>query len=567
MRKIFIVLSVIILFCSYAGIVSAEQINAVINIENYNVTVSGELGESAANHMVTLVVLKPGSSLSDISGITEGFSDKISDFAVTYADGEGCYRFDDFQISGSSGEYVLAVAADNGEIFSIVRYIPSKTQFDAIITVCSEGSGNEIYDILRENEEEVLKVSDISLYYSLSDSVQRAICEKLTEDRPYSSLKEITSAIMRETAIYELAHTTSEGKLYEYLYPDESNFGEEFKIIVNDILNFEDKKKISVIGDFDTLEKEKKLKVLSLLAKMDRTSDFYGNLEISMINMLIDSVSNWSEIEAYIKKYSEDVLTELDYDKYLKSDKKTAIEKSLMGKQFKTVGELCEYINNYKNESSGQTGGGFGKQIGKTSGANGGGSSVVPILPETKKKSIFSDTEGIDWAKNEIYYLYENGIVSGDGNGLFFPDRNVTREEFVKMVVMAKKLEKTADYYFEDVDLGHWAYPYIMAAVSAGIIKGLSEKTFGTGKYITREDMAVIASRILKNDNDEINAGSSFSDDDEISDYAIGNVHLMSQKGIIKGFDDGSFRPGSLATRAETAVIVYRLIQRLKNAD
>ena len=145
------------------------------------------------------------------------------------------------------------------------------------------------------------------------------------------------------------------------------------------------------------------------------------------------------------------------------------------------------------------------------------------------------------------------------------PNKNVTREEFVKMLVVSANLTEQAHYEFDDVDNQSWAYPYIMKAVSAGIVKGISETSFGVGKYITREDMAVLASRVLGSNEEETNI--IFEDLNDISDYAISAVSLMNSKQIIKGYDDGSFKPKALSTRAEAAVVIYRVINALKSAD
>ena len=78
------------------------------------------------------------------------------------------------------------------------------------------------------------------------------------------------------------------------------------------------------------------------------------------------------------------------------------------------------------------------------------------------------------------------------------------------------------------------------------------------GKNITREDFAVMLYRII---GEEITEKSSFSDYNEISDYAKDAVSYMNKKGYINGYSDNTFRPEKEITRAEAASIIYRYIK------
>jgi len=575
MKKIIfgLILSVILPITLSASVLADEAVCVDVNLESYEITVSGELGASAAEHMVTLAVLKSGAQLPDVESTPHGFTDAISDFYLTYADKNGKYEFDAFQLFQNSGEYILKVVADNGAVHSITQYLPSKTQFDRVVNNVSSGDANEIYDTLEESKDMLMKVSDISLYYAFSQDEKMKICNLLS-DTDCTTLEEIIENIITQCVVYEVTTTDSKEKLYDYLYPAESNFDAVFKDKVTKIIDFENNKTISVIGDFDKLDKTQKEEIITMLVKTERKDieNLYDNIKICTINYLFDNnnIDNWAEISDYIKRFAVDALDTLDYDKYKNSPSKSEIDKSLMGKKFKSVDELCEYINEYRGLNEGSSDRDFGSQSGgsKRGGGGGGGvSSLVPLIPnvKTESKDIFNDIKDYEWAKTEIQYLYEKGIINGNGSGEFMPNKNVTREEFVKMLVVSANLTEQTHYEFDDVDSQSWAYPYIMKAVSAGIVKGISETSFGVGKYITREDMAVLASRILKSNSEETNV--VFEDLNDISDYAISAVSLMNSKQIIKGYDDGSFKPKALSTRAEAAVVIYRVINALKSAD
>lgn len=101
------------------------------------------------------------------------------------------------------------------------------------------------------------------------------------------------------------------------------------------------------------------------------------------------------------------------------------------------------------------------------------------------------------------------------------------------------------------------------AAYANGIVTGISENRFGIGISIKREDAAVMAYRALQNLNlidDSIRYTSDFNDAQDISEYTYQAVSAMLQLGVISGYDDGNFLPQNSITRAESAVIIKRLI-------
>ena len=77
----------------------------------------------------------------------------------------------------------------------------------------------------------------------------------------------------------------------------------------------------------------------------------------------------------------------------------------------------------------------------------------------------FSDLGDAAWAESSVKYLASKGIISGKGDGRFYPNDTVTREEFVKIIVEAFKIySNTATVEFEDVDSSRWSYGYIASA-------------------------------------------------------------------------------------------------------
>ncbi len=173
----------------------------------------------------------------------------------------------------------------------------------------------------------------------------------------------------------------------------------------------------------------------------------------------------------------------------------------------------------------------------------------------------FTDIDGVAWAKDAIADLYGKKIINGKSATSFAPNDYILREEFVKMTVSLLGLDTSAaTTSFADVDTSAWYAPYIAAALNSGFINGYSDSVFGIGDYITRQDVAVILSRVA-----ELGAGvtTEFTDATDISDYAAEAVAKLSANGIING-SGGAFMPKNYSTRAETACMIYRLAAMMK---
>lgn len=205
--------------------------------------------------------------------------------------------------------------------------------------------------------------------------------------------------------------------------------------------------------------------------------------------------------------------------------------------------------------SSGTGGGGGG---GSSSGRGSGSTSKTPTLvvpTEIKtpdKKNIFSDVPSGHWANKAVTKLYENKVVSGVSETEFDPDRNVTREEFIVMLLRAKGIF-AADHKSGFADAAeHWSSEYVAAAFEAGIISGIDSEHFGIGMNMTREDACAVLFRSLGEMSED---AADFSDADEISDYAKAAVGAMQKKGYVSGFDN-AFMPKKHITRAEAAQMI-----------
>jgi len=173
----------------------------------------------------------------------------------------------------------------------------------------------------------------------------------------------------------------------------------------------------------------------------------------------------------------------------------------------------------------------------------------------TEPEVVLTDIKG-HWAEATIVELIKLGAISGYPDHTFKPNNNITRSEFVSILVKAFQLESTNGKVYADT-ANHWAKTAISTAAELGIVNGYSETTFGPNDPITREQMAVMIVKAAK--LPLVTEGKTFKDSSDISGWAAPSVDTATSNGLISGYD-GSLRPKGNATRAEAATVILKAI-------
>ncbi|RRJ54884.1 S-layer homology domain-containing protein [Paenibacillus oralis] len=141
------------------------------------------------------------------------------------------------------------------------------------------------------------------------------------------------------------------------------------------------------------------------------------------------------------------------------------------------------------------------------------------------------------WAEKSIVEAINRGYVDGYPNGNFLPNNNVSRAEFVKMLVSAVGLNVgTAS--------GGWYAPYVSAAQSAGIYAPGDFSDSDWTRVMSREEMAKIAVRSL---------GITDVEEKEW-------MYLATKQGIITGTAPGVIAPDGTTTRAQSITVIERIL-------
>lgn len=158
--------------------------------------------------------------------------------------------------------------------------------------------------------------------------------------------------------------------------------------------------------------------------------------------------------------------------------------------------------------------------------------------------------------KDEV--LHHTAYIKGYPDGLFKPDAKITRAEMATLLVNATDRDATGpDVTFTDVPSSYWGAAAIGKAAKLGFMKGYQDGTFKPNQPLTRAEMASLSAVLSPG---SATLGHGFTD---IRGHWAENAILRAQgAGILRGYQDGTFRPNAQLTRAEAVTVFNRVLGR-----
>ena len=345
-----------------------------------------------------------------------------------------------------------------------------------------------------------------------------------------------------------------------------------------------------VYGLYSALSTEGAALVNDAIAKKTDFSDFANAsngltafFESNTILASIEKIAGYDEVYDILHAYTGKGVLSIDFSVYNTLNYKSVVLQSISGKRFGSLTELDgafsaavttqkKVEDDTPNQQSGQ----------RKSGGGGGSSSIIKIAdpsaitpsvvtdvkPPSNNESAgtarFVDMESAAWAAMAVESLADRGIVHGYDDSAFRPQANITRAEFVKLLVTAFAPNSAdASSSFDDVKEGDWYYQYVSQSVALGFVMGYENNVFAPDSNISREDMAVMIARVAKNHGFAAKDAAGFADSAFIADYAADSVALLQSLGLVKGADN-MFYPEKSATRAESAYMIYNLLNMME---
>ncbi len=199
--------------------------------------------------------------------------------------------------------------------------------------------------------------------------------------------------------------------------------------------------------------------------------------------------------------------------------------------------------------------------------------SLVPTAL-AEKADDFTDVSRSDWYYQFVDYVTSKGYFNGTSETTFAPAENMTRAMFVTVLFRFDGAKgDRSQSAFTDVAPGEWYTDAINWAAANRIVDGVGNGKFAPNDPITRAQMCTMIERYLalykkawKVTLPETGSVSVMVDENAIPAYALAAVKQCQRHGLVNGFEDGTFRPNELSTRAQVAAVIYRMSFLVQNA-
>lgn len=173
---------------------------------------------------------------------------------------------------------------------------------------------------------------------------------------------------------------------------------------------------------------------------------------------------------------------------------------------------------------------------------------IIPfiILSANAQTDVFNDVYEEHINLEAIEYLKTNDVVEGYTDGSYKPENRINRAEFIKIIVASQVDSPTGSYCFTDVK-NEWFAKYICTAKRLGYIKGYSDGTFKPGNFINFAESSKIITKAL-----EVAEDTSGTNQEWFAGYVKGLENRKAIPTTVQFFDKE-------ITRGDMSEVIWRL--------
>ncbi len=182
----------------------------------------------------------------------------------------------------------------------------------------------------------------------------------------------------------------------------------------------------------------------------------------------------------------------------------------------------------------------------------------------------FPDVPCEYWAFDAIETVAEVGLVFGYPDGFYRPRLGVDRAQMASFVARAMLFPAAvptgpAEATFPDVPPEFWAFEAVEYTVDSEVVQGYGDGSYQPAYGVTRGQMAVFIARSICTPTGEagladyVPPGTPTFPDVPESYWSYKHIEYLAERGAVKGYPDGMYRPTAWVTRDQMAVYVYRV--------
>ena len=184
--------------------------------------------------------------------------------------------------------------------------------------------------------------------------------------------------------------------------------------------------------------------------------------------------------------------------------------------------------------------------------------SMMPKPALAADNTTFPDMPN-DWSTQALQNAINNGLLNGI-DGKIAAGENLTRAQMAAIVTRAFGTNGKADISsFGDVNTGDWFYDAMASSVLMGAIQG-DGVNLNPNTDITRQEAFTVLARLFTLSGGDQSVLNSYTDGDQVADWAKDSMASMVAAGYVKGFDN-KLNPQDSITRAEFAQVMDNLVK------
>ena len=165
---------------------------------------------------------------------------------------------------------------------------------------------------------------------------------------------------------------------------------------------------------------------------------------------------------------------------------------------------------------------------------------------------------------NAVDYMVGMGYMNGMDASHFGPNLELNRAMMVTILYRMDNCPgRESDIHFTDVPEGQFYTDAVAWAIATGITNGVSEHLFAPGKPLTRQELVTFLYRYAEVRSQDMTPAedlSVYTDANKVQPYAVAPFQWAVAKGIIKGTTETTLDPEATTTRAQVALMVYRML-------
>ena len=166
-------------------------------------------------------------------------------------------------------------------------------------------------------------------------------------------------------------------------------------------------------------------------------------------------------------------------------------------------------------------------------------------------KEFIDVDDSISTYKDAISYLSEKEVISGYPDGSFKPKNPITRAEVIKIIVTSFNIEfkdgSNKSFAFDDIK-GKWFEDHVKIGASNGIIKGYEDGTFRPDNNVTYGELCAMVCRLL---NMNVNEGE---------DWARAYLNAAGEAGLLDNISSNDLVAIGKASRMNVAMVIYNAL-------